>query len=386
MRPTPSLLRVLLLHNRYRAAGGEERAVADIATLLRSRGHEVSVLERSSVGVSPVRAARGIVGGGVDSDEVAAAVWRFRADVVHAHNLHPLFGWRALAAARAEGARTVLHLHNYRLFCAIGVAYRDGGPCYECQGVNTLPGLVHRCRGSVGEASAYAVGLALQQRRLIANADRLVAVSAAAAEKLVASGAPRGKLVALPNFLPASAFAASSAAAVGRHALVVGRLVPEKGFDTAIAAARSAGVPLVVAGDGPDRARLEGLASGGASGGGSASGSVRFVGRVSDDGLAALRSAAAVVLVPSRWDEPFGYVALEALAAGVPVLASARGALPEVVGAEGVVSGDWAAALGSLWRDPSLRVVRGEAGLARARERFGEDAYYEALMAVYAGA
>ncbi len=108
-----------------------------------------------------------------------------RADVVHAHNLHPTFGWRALAAARAAGARTVLHLHNYRLFCAVGIAYRDGAPCLRCRGANTMPGVIHRCRGSVPEAAVYALGLRRQQPHLLAHADRLIAVSDAQAVTLL---------------------------------------------------------------------------------------------------------------------------------------------------------------------------------------------------------
>ncbi|MBV9607657.1 MAG: glycosyltransferase, partial [Solirubrobacterales bacterium] len=123
---------ILILHNRYRAAGGEERAVSDLAALLARRGHEVEVMERLSEQLGRGRAAVGLLAGGLDPGEVADVVRRRGARVVHAHNLHPLFGWRALAAAREAGARTVLHLHNYRLFCAIGIAYRDGAPCFRC--------------------------------------------------------------------------------------------------------------------------------------------------------------------------------------------------------------------------------------------------------------
>ncbi len=87
----------------------------------RPHGRAAGAILRSDLEAA---AAQGLVLGGVEPGEVADAVRRIRADVVHAHNLHPLFGWRALAAARAAGARTVLHLHNFRLFCAIAVAYR----------------------------------------------------------------------------------------------------------------------------------------------------------------------------------------------------------------------------------------------------------------------
>jgi glycosyltransferase involved in cell wall biosynthesis len=371
-------MRVLLLHNRYRAEGGEERAVADIADLLRRRGHVVQVLERSSAGVTQARAARGLLAGGVDPREVGEAVSGMRADVVHAHNVHPLFGWRSLAAARVAGARTVLHLHNFRLFCAIAVAYRDGAPCFRCRGANTLPGLRLRCRGSLGEAAVYAAGLHRQQPRLYEHADRFVVVSDATAARLTELGLPGGRMLTLPNFVPAAAFAADTRAQEGGYALVAGRLVEEKGFDTAISASRAAGVPLVVAGDGPDGARLRSLAAGG---------DVRFTGRLEPAELAAVRASAAVVLAPSRWEEPCPYAVLDALATGVPVLVSDRGGLPELVGGGAALPAEhverWASALRELWRDPAVRARRGREALTRARERFGEDRYYAGLMEVY---
>lgn len=362
-------MRVLLLHNRYRAEGGEERAVAEISSLLERHGHEVMRLERASSGIGRGRAARALLHGGERPDEVARTVSDLGADVVHAHNLHPLLGWRALAAAKEAGARTVLHLHNFRLVCAIGIAYRDGHPCHECHGRNTLPGIRLNCRGSRPEALAYGVGLARQQPHLLRHADVLVAVSAATAATLDRFGIPGAK--SLPNFVkdPLPATNAHN----GTYALVSGRLVPEKGFDTAIAAATAAGVPLVVAGAGPDEARLKALAAGA---------DVRFTGRVGEAELAELRRAAAVVLVPSRWEEPCPYSALDAMAAGVPVLAARIGGLPELVG-ETVPDGEWADAIAAQWADPEQRRHRGEQALQRVRERNSIGGYYERLMELY---
>jgi glycosyltransferase involved in cell wall biosynthesis len=373
-------MRVLLLHNRYRMLGGEERAVAEIEALLRRRGHLVEVLERSSESVGNLAAARALAGGGIAPEEVADAVRRLGADVVHAHNLHPLFGWRALAAARSAGARTVLHLHNFRLFCAIAIAYRDGAPCFRCRGADTRPGLRLRCRGSVPEAAAYAVGLHRQQPHLFAHSDAFLAVSEATARRLVELGLPAERATALPNFIADAALAPRSRADQGTFALVSGRLVEEKGFDTAIVAAHAASVPLVIAGDGPDEARLRGLAG---------SGDVRFTGRLAPPALAELRAGAAVVLVPSRWEEPCPYAALDAFATGVPVLASDRGGLPELVGPDAALpAGDaaaWADALQRLWRDPAVRLELGSDALQRARRRFSEDRYHERLLAAYRG-
>jgi glycosyltransferase involved in cell wall biosynthesis len=371
-------MRVLLLHNRYRAEGGEERAVADAAALLRARGHEVQMLERTSAGLARNKAAYSLVRGGIDPDEVTTAVKTFGADVVHAHNVHPLFGYRALAAARAAGARTVLHLHNFRLFCAIYSGYRDGALCFRCRGGNTLPGVRLRCRGSLPEAVAYGAGLHRQLPQLLAHADALVAVSAATARRLESLGLPAGRTTVLPNFVAAGRFSDRSRAGDGRYAFVSGRLVEEKGFDTAILAARGAGVPLLIAGDGPDRERLQGLAAGA---------DVTFAGRLDQAALAEARDNAAVTLAPSRWEEPCPYSVLDSLAAGVPALVSNLGGLPELVDQDEALTPDdadaWARELKLLWSEPALRLKRGESALARARERYGEDRYHDALMAIY---
>jgi glycosyltransferase involved in cell wall biosynthesis len=372
------VVRVLLLHNRYRLEGGEERAVADLMVLLRARGHTVELIERSSSTVSGVTAARSLTTGGLNPDEVGRAVRRLRADVVHAHNVHPLFGWRALAAARAHGARTVLHLHNFRLFCAISIAYRDGAPCFRCRGADTRPGLRLRCRGSLAEAAAYAVGLHRQQPHLFEHADRLVTVSDATAARLFELGVPAAKTTVLSNFVPAAQFADASRAGHGEFALASGRIVEEKGFDTAVLAARAAGVPLVLAGDGPDVGRLGRLAAGG---------DVRLTGRLDSAALAQLRARAGAVLVPSRWEEPCPYSVLDALASGVPVLASDRGGLPELVGRQAVLPpadvDRWSEALAGLWSDPQARAQAGRVALGDARARFSEDRYHDALMEVY---
>src|SRR5579871_5837424 len=92
---------VLFVHNSYRRGGGEERAVEDLLWLVREHLHEdAELLSRDSALIGRARAAAGLAVGGLRPDDVAAAVRRTRARVVHAHNLLPSLGWRALAAAR----------------------------------------------------------------------------------------------------------------------------------------------------------------------------------------------------------------------------------------------------------------------------------------------
>jgi glycosyltransferase involved in cell wall biosynthesis len=284
--------------------------------------------------------------------------------------VHPWYGWRALAAARTAGARVVLHLHNYRLVCAVGTCFTRGEDCTRCHGRNTAPGVVLNCRGSRAESVAYGAALALWQRRLAECVDAFVVPSAFALERLRALGAPVEGAHVIPSVQ--REFAGSSRAAAGRYALAAGRLTPEKGFADAIAACASARVPLVVAGDGPQLDELRAMG-----------GDVRFTGRVAPDELAALRREAAVAIVPSRYAEILPLAALEAMAAGLPVAAARAGGLAEVVPAEGLYPpgdvGALAARVGALWGDAAA----GDRSLAAVRARCAPRVVASALSAVY---
>lgn len=352
----------------------------DLAWLVRERlGEETELLQRDSGTVTGRAAAAGLLAGGLHPEAVERAVRRTGARIVHAHNLHPTFGWRSLAAAQRAGARVVLHLHQYRMVCAIGVCFRDGAECTRCHGSNTLPGVLLNCRGSRAEAVAYGAALSVWQRRLAAHVDTFVVPSRFARARLQQLGAPVDGAFVVPHVT--RSFAAAPPARPEGHALVVSRLAPEKGVDLAIEACRIAGLELVVAGDGPERARLEQLAAAGESDG--PAGRVRFVGQVGDAALATLRASASVAVVPSRSAETFGLAAAEAMAAGLPVAATRVGALPELV------PGDWLAPAADAL---SLAVVisrlqadrtAGAQALARARALTGPDVVAPALAAVY---
>ncbi len=302
------------------------------------------------------------------------------ADVVHVHNMLPLLGPRALAAAREAGAKVVLQLHNVRLFCAIGVAARDGGPCFRCHHRQTLPGLMLNCRGSLPEAAVYAAALARHQPAVIEAVDRFLVPSRYAAGQVVSLGLPAESVEVLPHFLPDEAFAQHSVADEGRYALVASRLSVEKGIDTAIEAAALSGVPLRVAGEGPVGDELRAQAARGNA-------PVEFLGRLGRDELQRELAGAAMLVMPSRYHEFAGYAALEAMAAGVPVVVTTLGAPPELAGHEHSVAPndprDLADRMIALWSDSDRRGREGDALLARASDRFGERRHVRALLAFY---
>jgi glycosyltransferase involved in cell wall biosynthesis len=215
-------------------------------------------------------------------------------------------------------------------------------------------------------------------------ADVVVVPSRFAQQRLAELGAPlpseRVRVLA-PPVEPATPVAGGPPEAAGPqeptgggYALVVSRLAPEKGVDVAIEACRLAEVPLVVAGEGPELARLRTLAG---------AADVRFEGRVEPGRLGELRSGAAIALVPSRSAETFGIAAAEAMAAGLPVAASRIGALPELLDERSLVTpgdaGELAAAIGRVAGDRELA----ERGRRRVAELCAPDAVASRLAEIY---
>jgi glycosyltransferase involved in cell wall biosynthesis len=156
-----------------------------------------------------------------------------------------------------------------------------------------------------------------------------------------------------------------------------GRLVPIKGVDVLLrAAAALPGVRLEIAGDGPERARLEAMSV-----------DATFLGwrPTIDDALGRWD----IFALPSR-EEAFGIAALEAMAAGLPVVASRVGGLPELVrsGLTGLLvrpddPAALAGALAELVSDPSRRAAMGQAGRDRAATDFSVARMVAATAALY---
>jgi glycosyltransferase involved in cell wall biosynthesis len=371
---------ILIIHHRYRTLGGEEQAAHALATIVRTQlGEEVVMLERDSQRVRSASAAAGVLAGGLRPDQVGRAVRGVGARIVHAHNLQPTFGWRSLAAAREAGARVVLHLHQYRLVCAIGVGFRDGHECTACHGRNTLPGVLHNCRGARGEALAYGAGLAAWQRAMLSHADAVVVPSAFARDRLCELGLPVSGAFVVPNPVGESAVAERGDGGPRSGALVVSRLAPEKGVDVAVDACARAGIALTVAGDGPERAALVARAR-------AAGGAAEFLGRVSGQELARLRARAAVAVVPSRSAETYGLAAAEAMAAGLPVAASRIGALPELVPDPWLAPAGDADALATVITRLAADADAGPLGRRLVQRHAGPEVVAQALRAAYAAA
>lgn len=157
------------------------------------------------------------------------------------------------------------------------------------------------------------------------------------------------------------------------HVGYVGRLAPHKGVDLLLeAVAQQSELTLAVAGGGPQEQELRGRAEHQ-----DLAGRVHWLGGVTQDDLPSVYASLDVLAIPSRttpgWVEQFGRVAVEAMASGVPVVASGSGALPGVIGEAGILvpEGDPAALAKTLLRvgrDTELHTELRERGVKRAHE------------------
>jgi len=121
-------MRILLVHNRYKLAGGEDVVVEAEKSVLEDHGHEVSLLEADNAEISgaltQVTAGFTAIYSWTAKRRVAAEMARFRPSVMHVHNFLPLLSPSVYYAAHEAGVAVVQTLHNYRLICPGGLLLR----------------------------------------------------------------------------------------------------------------------------------------------------------------------------------------------------------------------------------------------------------------------
>lgn len=390
-------LRVMVVHNRYRSdqPSGEDRVVDQESALLEEAGHEVDRFLRHSddiAGMSlPAKVAVPLQvpwNRGARAD-LTARLRAWRPDVVHIHCTFPLVSPSVLAACADTGVPAVATLHNYTQVCAPGTFYREGRICTDCAGGSALPAVRHGCyRGSPLATLPVAVGLQVNRNRWWTGVARFLCISRSQRDILVRSGLPADRMSVHHNIVPDPGVRHSG---VGKHVLYLGRLTEEKGLHTLMAAwdrlaqRGEPAIPLVIAGAGPMRDEVARWAAGRSD--------VRFVGLQTRAECAALLSEAAVVVAPSVWLETFGLVVVEAMAAGVPVVAAAQGAFVELVddGITGLLhrAGDaesLADRIAEAIRSPERNRAMGEAARARYDRDFVPSAGVERLVSSYRAA
>ncbi|MFG1639522.1 glycosyltransferase [Amycolatopsis sp. NPDC049252] len=326
-------MKVLVVHNRYRSEqpSGENNVVDAEVSLLAEGGHKVSLFERRSDDIAqmplPRKAAVPLMvpWNPAVRKELAARLRASRPDVVHIHNTFPLLSPSVVAACADAGVPAVATLHNYTMVCPPGTLHRDGHICTECVGGSPLPAVKHGCyRGSSAATVPMAASMVANRRRWWTGVSRFFCISAAQRDLLVSAGMPGERMAVKHNFVTDPGVRRTGD---GTHVLFLGRITEEKGVGLLMRAwdrlGGALGVPLVIAGTGPMQDEVAVWANGRSD--------VSYVGLRNKAECRALTADALAVVAPSTWLEAFGLVVVEAMAAGVPTVAAAHGAFPELV-------------------------------------------------------
>jgi glycosyltransferase involved in cell wall biosynthesis len=377
-------MRILLAHSFYRVTGGEDQYVLAQRELLRTR-HLVELLARRNEDLpGGLRTTAAMVWSPRLARQVAAHLARFGPEVIHLHNIYPSLGPAVHLAARRCGIPMVMTVHNLRLRCPNGIQFTKGALCRRCERGAYGNAVLHRCFSSQAQASAYAASLWLHRFALPLErrVGLFLAPSAFLRQRLLDWGIAKERVTLIRNFtdLPSGA-----SPKVGSEGLYLGRLSAEKGLFGLLKALRLAGdPPFRIAGDGPLETELRQLADD------LGLRRLRFLGRLHRPAVAKELAAARYLTLPSLCDENAPLAALEALAAGRPLLVSRVGGLPELV-AEGAglccergdVT-DLASKLDRLATDDELCVVAGTAALRFTRRELGPQTHLRRLEAAYA--
>jgi glycosyltransferase involved in cell wall biosynthesis len=229
-------------------------------------------------------------------------------------------------------------------------------------------------RDSRFESIVYAISIEIQRRlRLVERwVDTIVVPSGTVADVLVRGGYDARRIQIVPYGVPLTDVEPSSP----EFALYAGRLSEEKGLRTLLRAAQQSHVPLAIAGSGPLTEIVRKHSGNG----------IRFLGSLTQQELASARARAAFVVVPSEWRDVLPFAALEALAQGIPVIASEIG---RNGGVQLVPAGDEAAlayAMANLWEDSATRAALAREARAAAETKYSFVGQTQALVDIYEGA
>lgn len=381
-------MRILVAHSFYRARGGEDVVFDAETRLLEQHGHQVFHLTTRNDDFEILGAAArlsSMIWNQAIYQQAKQMVEANQIEVVHIHNTFPAMSPSIIRAAESGGAAVVQTLHNFRIFCPAATFLRDGGRCDLCLSSTSMwPAIRHRCyrqnrAATMATAAVYALHRAAGTWQK--HVDRFIALSEWMRDRVVSAGLPAPKVAVKRHFVdnPAPTL---DRPRVG--ALFVGRLTEEKGLRVLLDAwcRMSTVQPLTIIGDGPLAAELQSTYS--------SRPEIRWAGQLSRFEILRLMEEAACLVVPSILDEPFGLVVIEAYSAGLPVIASRTGTLPELVSHDQTgylcPPGDpvgLAAAIDRMFSDSIQRGAFQENARAAYEARYQPETNHELLMNIY---
>lgn len=387
-------MKVVIVHNYYQQAGGEDQVVAAETALLQSHGHQVlsyvvhndsltSVWQRLMLLLDCIFSLR-------HYRRFQAFLAAQKPDLVHVHNYFPLLSPAIFYAAKKAGVPVVHSLHNFRAICPSATLF--DGLQVNTRSIRHSPFWTVRqkiYRGSYAGTFLLYLMVVLHRRfgSWRQQVDVFIALSESQRQIYRQAGWPLEKIALKPNFtLPPREFTAvelASAPPLPMGAcLYVGRLAREKGLLLLLQAWQHQQSPLYLVGTGPLQAEVQQAAAHNPW--------IRPLGQQSARQLQLLMQQATLLLVPSLCLESFGLVVLEAFWQRLPVLVAGHGALADLV--QHAQNGwhflpgdasDLRSQANLLLQNSELRQQLAQAGWQSAQHHYQPEQNYQQLMTIY---
>jgi glycosyltransferase involved in cell wall biosynthesis len=305
-------------------------------------------------------------------------------DVAHIHNIYHQISPSILPVLKKHKIPVVMTVHDYKLICPNYILYTKNSPCVRCQGHRYYNAVRFRCLKNSYVVSLIAA-LEMSFHKIFKiyekNVDLFLCPSEFVKNQLIEFGQAPEKIQVIPLFQNII----DDKSNLGEYFLYAGRLKREKGVDLLIEAMKS--LPkqkLVIAGSGPDELEWQRRVNE------QSLGNIQFLGWQDQKELDELYRGCFAVIIPSRVWETFGLSALEALAYGKPVVASATGALPEIIkpGENGLLFErenliDLKDKVSQILKDKDKAEKMGQAGREQVRQEFNPEKHYERLIKIY---
>lgn len=310
-------MKILQLHNEYRVHGGENVVLERDRADLEAAGHEVvshSVTNQAGAGQT-LGALALAPWNPREAKKVERIVTTEQPDVVHVHNTWFRLSPASIVAASKLGVPIVHTLHNFRWLCVNGEMLRDGVTCRNCVTSNRLSAIRHRCyRDSVPlSIVAAATGVVADKSGTWSkHIDRFIALTPRARGLFSGWGFPEDRIVVRPHRISDPGFR-NGPPSESDTVLYAGRVSEAKGVDQLCRmwASLPRKQKLVIIGDGPIAADLARDYP-----------DITFVGHIEIDQVTARMRQSRALILPTRAEEAFPLVVVEAMACGIPVALS----------------------------------------------------------------
>ena len=321
-------MKILLAHNYYQIAGGEDAVMQNEIELLKSNGNSTVqyVVDNECINsfLDKTATILNVPFSFSQYKKIQNTLKAEKPDVVHVHNYFPLLSPSIFYACKKANIPVIHTLHNYRAVCPTALLMHNSKineTSIQKSSWWTVTKRVYR-DSFIG---SFALACMVELHKIIGTwqteVDRFITLTEFSKNKYIEAGWPVNKVVVKPNFIQDPFEQMLKIEKKGGYALYIGRLSEEKGIDILFDAWSNCELPLKVIGDGPLKDMVNQHSNP----------FIEYLGRKDKSEVLNLVQNASFIIMPSTWYEGFPMVLVEAFACGTPALVSRLGSMEEII-------------------------------------------------------